>query len=287
MAFLSVLIAFSMAIIALSAAEPVLVSPFLSNQVLLESPKPYEFGYDFGDGLGMTQQRQESADGSGSVQGSYSYLDPLGVVRKVEYKADADGFKATIHSNEPGLSSHNAADAAYLVQPPPPAALLPKVAVLAPIVPCQPSRVTGSLNSSICTGNMSLPSVAIIFFMGFVALALAEPVPFLSNQILLESPKPYEFGYEFGDGFGMTQHRRESSDGSGLVQGSYGYLDPLKVYRRVEYKADANGYRAIIRSNEPGLGSHNAADATYVVEPPPPAALAPKVAVFPVVQALK
>ncbi|XP_054711725.1 cuticle protein 10.9-like [Uloborus diversus] len=135
MAFLSVLIAFFMGIIALSNAEPVIVSPFLSNQVLLESPKPYEFGYDFGDGLGMTQQRRESADGTGRVQGSYSYLDPLGVARKVEYKADAGGFKATIHSNEPGLNSHNAADATYFVQPPPPAALVRKAGLFVPVVP--------------------------------------------------------------------------------------------------------------------------------------------------------
>ncbi|XP_054714274.1 cuticle protein 10.9-like [Uloborus diversus] len=81
--------------------------------------------------------------------------------------------------------------------------------------------------------------------------------------------KPYQFGYELEDGFGMSQYRSEASDGTGVVKGSYGYMDPFGVYRKVEYTADDNGYRAVIRSNEPGTANQNVADAVFIVEPPP------------------
>ncbi|KAG8186887.1 hypothetical protein JTE90_023776 [Oedothorax gibbosus] len=82
--------------------------------------------------------------------------------------------------------------------------------------------------------------------------------------------KPYQFGFELEDGFGMSQYRSEASDGTGVVKGSYGYMDPKGVYRKVEYTADNNGYRAVIRSNEPGTANQNVADALFIVEPPPP-----------------
>ncbi|GBN57997.1 hypothetical protein AVEN_154527-1, partial [Araneus ventricosus] len=41
------------------------------------------------------------------------------------------------------------------------------------------------------------------------------------------------------------------------------------LYRTVEYTAGADGYR-VCRSNEPGLGSQDGADANYMGEPPPP-----------------
>ncbi|GBO43156.1 hypothetical protein AVEN_132474-1 [Araneus ventricosus] len=108
------------------------------------------------------------------------------------------------------------------------------------------------------------------------AVALAGPavqmVPFLPIQDI--QPKPYQFGYAFADGLGMNQHRNEVADGTGAVKGAYGYQDPLGVYRNVEYTADKDGYKAVIRSNEPGTSNHAAADAVYVVELPPPAAIA-------------
>ncbi|KFM80399.1 Cuticle protein 16.8, partial [Stegodyphus mimosarum] len=118
-----------------------------------------------------------------------------------------------------------------------------------------------------------------LFVTVLIALASSSPIPaqvsqLLSEQDVLEPPRPYEFGYEFGDGNGMTQHRRESANGNGLVQGSYGYTDQNGVYRNVEYKADSEGYRAIVRSNEPGLSNQNAADATFIVESPPPGIIA-------------
>ncbi|XP_055950681.1 cuticle protein 10.9-like [Argiope bruennichi] len=124
---------------------------------------------------------------------------------------------------------------------------------------------------------MALKALSAVFGLTLVAMAMSAPITLLANsevdQNIDNSPRPYEFGYEFGDGQGMNQHRRESSDGAGNVKGSYSYTDPYGVYRNVEYQADANGYRAVVKSNEPGLSNQNAADVTFLVEPPPPGAV--------------
>ncbi|GFQ77169.1 cuticle protein 16.8 [Trichonephila clavata] len=110
-------------IVLASLAHAQFLSPLTPlSPPVVQLPKPYSFGYEFGDGLGMNQYRHESADGTGSVKGTYGYLDGIGVFRNVEYTADKDGFRSVIRSNEPGLSNHVAADAPYIVQPPPPAA---------------------------------------------------------------------------------------------------------------------------------------------------------------------
>lgn len=94
--------------------------------------------------------------------------------------------------------------------------------------------------------------------------------PFLPVQ---SGPKTYAFGYETSDGLGMTQRRHETSDPNGIVEGSYAYTDPLGVYRIVSYIADAAGFRTRVKSNEPGMANSNPANAEFVVEPPPPAAI--------------
>ena len=44
------------------------------------------------------------------------------------------------------------------------------------------------------------------------------------------------------------------------IAGSYGYTDPYGIYRFVEYVADKHGFRASIKTNEPGTASQNPAD---------------------------
>ncbi|CAG2121105.1 unnamed protein product [Medioppia subpectinata] len=55
---------------------------------------------------------------------------------------------------------------------------------------------------------------------------------------------------------GNEQYRKEMSDGE-RVTGSYGYLGPDGLYRHVEYVADENGFRAKIRTSEPGTANDN------------------------------
>lgn len=55
------------------------------------------------------------------------------------------------------------------------------------------------------------------------------------------------------DQYGAQQWRQEESHNPNEVHGSYGYRDNNGLYREVTYVADKNGFRAKIKTNEPGL----------------------------------
>ena len=57
------------------------------------------------------------------------------------------------------------------------------------------------------------------------------------------------------------------------MRGTYGYTDANGLYRYVDYVADANGFQATIRSNEPGVGSAQAASTILDAQEPPRAVL--------------
>lgn len=84
------------------------------------------------------------------------------------------------------------------------------------------------------------------------------------------APKPYSFDYNAADDEGNTHYRNEQGDEQGNVRGTYGYTDNQGLYRIVEYVADANGFRATIRTNEPGVdGKESPADVVLTAEQPP------------------
>lgn len=70
--------------------------------------------------------------------------------------------------------------------------------------------------------------------------------------------EPFAFNYKTQDNYGNEQYRREESDKNGVVRGSYGYMDQSGIFRHVEYVADENGFRANVKSNEPGLSNEQA-----------------------------
>ncbi|GFW27176.1 cuticle protein 10.9 [Trichonephila clavipes] len=78
-----------------------------------ESPKPYSFNY-VSEGEEGSSSHSETADGTGTVRGSYSLNDVDGRKRVVEYVAGADGFTAVIRTNEPGTD--NAAPAGVTIE---------------------------------------------------------------------------------------------------------------------------------------------------------------------------
>lgn len=80
-----------------------------------EKPHPYNFAFEEKD-VNFTITRQEEMDERGTVKGSYSYIDKDGIYRTVSYVADDDGFRATVDSNEPGLTSSAPAAVAYNIQ---------------------------------------------------------------------------------------------------------------------------------------------------------------------------
>ncbi|XP_015914675.2 la-related protein Larp4B-like [Parasteatoda tepidariorum] len=71
------------------------------------------------------------------------------------------------------------------------------------------------------------------------------------------APKPYKFGYSIKDKHG-EQHREKSGTG-GHVTGSYGFTDDRGIHREVHYVADHGGFRAQVKTNEPGTANQNPA----------------------------
>ncbi|GFU48034.1 cuticle protein 10.9 [Trichonephila clavipes] len=82
------------------------------------------------------------------------------------------------------------------------------------------------------------------------------------------NPVPYNFQYNHKDNFGNIQHREENKNEDGVIRGSYGYRDPMGMYRHVSYIADANGFHAVLRTNEPGIENKNSADVAVVAQLP-------------------
>lgn len=91
-----------------------------------------------------------------------------------------------------------------------------------------------------------------------------------SQNIPSKQPVPYTFGYRIQDKHGNVQARQEEVDPDGRAVGSYSFMDSNGIFRRVEYIADANGFRAIVNTNEPGTSGINPAHVLISREETPP-----------------
>ncbi|GFS83266.1 cuticle protein 16.8 [Nephila pilipes] len=80
------------------------------------------------------------------------------------------------------------------------------------------------------------------------------------------APQPYKFGYSVKDKHG-EQHREEAGDGH-AVRGSYGFTDARGIRREVHYVADKAGFRAQVKTNEPGTANQNPAAVHLVSDAP-------------------
>jgi hypothetical protein len=82
---------------------------------------------------------------------------------------------------------------------------------------------------------------------------------------------PFSWGYDLSDGYGAAQYHKETGDEYGKRVGSYGYTDAYGIYRQVDYVADEHGFRATVKSNEPGLqkGQESPASTEFLVYEPP------------------
>ncbi|XP_035214028.1 adult-specific rigid cuticular protein 15.7-like [Stegodyphus dumicola] len=94
----------------------------------------------------------------------------------------------------------------------------------------------------------------VVVVAAVVAIAVAHYVPVVRE---IHHPQPYAFGYSVKDHHG-EQHREESGDGHG-VKGSYGFTDARGIHRQVNYVADHAGFRAQIKTNEPGTANQDPA----------------------------
>ncbi|GFT07627.1 cuticle protein 14 isoform b [Nephila pilipes] len=71
----------------------------------------------------------------------------------------------------------------------------------------------------------------------------------------------YQFGYDEAHSSGGT-FRKETGDSWGNKYGSYGLRDADGRYRVVNYVADAAGFRASVKTNEPGVAPSDPASTT-------------------------
>ncbi|XP_049519049.1 adult-specific rigid cuticular protein 15.7-like [Dermacentor silvarum] len=92
-------------------------TPGLSAGGASYPPQPYSFGYDTTDEFGTQLFHKEQGDASNAKTGSYGYRDANGLFRTVKYVADANGFRATIDTNEPGTAPGASADAVFNANP--------------------------------------------------------------------------------------------------------------------------------------------------------------------------
>ncbi|GBN91377.1 hypothetical protein AVEN_183639-1, partial [Araneus ventricosus] len=99
----------------------------------------------------------------------------------------------------------------------------------------------------------------------FVALTVAA-FAHLHQIPVHHAPQPFQFGYTVKDKHG-EQHREEVGDGKN-VKGSYGFTDARGVHRQVNYVADHGGFRAQVKTNEPGTANQNPA-AVHIISDAP------------------
>lgn len=193
---------------------------------------PYFFQYSVGASDGESWRR-ESSDGAGRVRGSYGLKVEDGGSRKVDYTADASGFKAKVETSEPGTKSHRPADVSFY--------------------------------SSASDSTWKIPSIS-----SSLSSATSHPasIPFQLASGSREAASPYSFDYTV-DGVNGGSSRREWSDGSGNVKGSYSLKVKDGRSRKVDYTAGAEGFQATVRTNEPGTKSENPAGVSFLSSAPP------------------
>ncbi|CAL1280744.1 unnamed protein product [Larinioides sclopetarius] len=101
--------------------------------------------------------------------------------------------------------------------------------------------------------------IFILASLGLAALASLHHEP-------IHHPQPFKFGYSVKDKHG-EQHREEVGDGKN-VKGSYGFTDARGIHRQVNYVADHAGFRAQVKTNEPGTANQNPAAVQIISDAP-------------------
>ncbi|GFS86852.1 cuticle protein 10.9 [Nephila pilipes] len=239
-----------------------------------EQYAPFGFNYiaELEDG---SSSRTESGDGTGKVVGSYSLSVNDGRKRTVDYLADQGGFRANINTNEHGTKNDSPADIQFYSSAPQEAPQAPSAsAYKATSGQFQSGASAGQYHSGASTGQFKSGASAGQYKASGSA---GQYKPSFASQQRVEAepsyqPSPYSFGYE-AEATGGGSARSESSDASGKVTGSYTVKNEDGSVRVVEYIADQGGFRANVKTNEPGTKSDDPAH--VVIQSNAPAASAP------------
>lgn len=161
----------------------------------------YAFGYDIVDEWGAQNGREEKGDAHGNKVGSYTIKDADGRSRRVDYVADAHGFRATIGTNEPGTATSNVGDATYLSS--------------APIITAEPARVLAAAPAYHAPAVLAAPAYhgAPVLRSYAAPLAVAHSAPLVAHSAPLvrsyaapiaryAAPLAYGHGAALGYGHG-------------------------------------------------------------------------------------
>ncbi|GFR23317.1 adult-specific rigid cuticular protein 15.7 [Trichonephila clavata] len=169
----------------------------------------YAFGYDIKNGVGAANSRSEVGDGYGNKKGSYTIADIDGRARRVDYVADAHGFRASVKTNEPGTAA--SAPAAALIASPYAGPVAPVVNHVAPAAPAYAAPVAlaapavygGALGHGAALG-LAAPAAAYGGALGLghgAALGLAAPAAAFAYGGALGHGA---LGYGYGLGLGKA-----------------------------------------------------------------------------------
>ncbi|GIY57167.1 uncharacterized protein CDAR_224971 [Caerostris darwini] len=105
-----------------------------------------------------------------------------------------------------------------------------------------------------------------IVILSIIALAHGSVIQHIV-PVPHHAPQPYKFGYSIKDHHG-EQHRQEAGNGVGAVVGNYGFTDDRGIARQVNYVADHAGFRAQVKTNEPGTANQNPAAVQVISNTP-------------------
>ncbi|KAF8763456.1 adult-specific rigid cuticular protein 15.5-like [Argiope bruennichi] len=161
-------IAILCAAVAAVSANPLLATSVVNDGNSISAKTQDAIGnYAFNYGT-ATNARAEVGDAAGNKQGSYTITDIDGRARRVDYVADAAGFRASVKTNEPGTALSAPASAAIASPYAPPVAPVAP-AVAAPALAAAPLFAAPGLAYSglIGHGHLGFPYGAGLLAPGF------------------------------------------------------------------------------------------------------------------------
>lgn len=139
----------------------------------------YSFGYDEAGATGGSF-RHEKSDALGNRIGSYGLTGADGRVRVVNYVADANGYRATVQTNEPGTEPRDTANVAMNKGAP--------IAVAAPA----PVAVAAPAPVPVAAAPVAYPAAAHPAYLPAAAPVAPVAAPFLAQAPILT---PAGFGF--------------------------------------------------------------------------------------------
>ncbi|KAG1698102.1 Cuticle protein 10.9 [Nymphon striatum] len=230
----------------------------------LDKPQAYEFSYDIKDDYHNSNGRQESGDEYGNMKGAYSIQLANGLNRWVQYVADEGGFRAVIKTNEPGTDNQSPADVDLTAEP--------------IVVKEEPKKVVHKVYAAPSYGHHGYAAPILALCLLAVAVygsrRYGHPAPSYGYGYApvvkvekLDKPQPYEFSYDIKDDYHNSNGRQESGDEYGNMKGAYSIQLANGLTRWVQYVADEGGFRAVIKTNEPGTDNQSPADVDLTAEP--------------------